>query len=77
MRCVMTTFDPDTLEQDVGVFRHIYREFGGEIALDCWVVEPGRIAIGDAVEVVELPTGTEPPTGNGEEPFGWRRRSLV
>jgi len=77
MRCVMTTFDPDTLEQDIGVFQHIYREFGGEVALDCWVVEPGRIAVGDAVEVVELPTGSEPPIGNGDDPFDWRRRSLA
>ena len=53
-RCVMTTFDPDTLEQDPGVLRRIVRSFGGEVALDCWVVEPGRIAEGDAVELVEL-----------------------
>jgi uncharacterized protein len=77
MRCVMTTFDPDTQEQDIRVFQHIYREFDGEIALDCWVVEPGRIAEGDAVEIVELPIGTEPPSGNGDEPFRWRRRSLA
>jgi uncharacterized protein YcbX len=77
MRCVMTTFDPDTLEQDLDVFRHIYRAFGGEVALDCWVVEPGRVAEGDPVELVELPAGTEPPAGNGEQPYRWRRRELV
>ena len=77
MRCVMTTFDPDTLEQDPGVFQRVYRELGGEVALDCWVVEPGRIAEGDAVELVELPSGTEPPAGNGEVPFTWSRRAAV
>ena len=53
----MTTFDPDTLEQDMGVLRRIVGTFGGEVALDCWVVEPGRITEGDAVELVELPEG--------------------
>jgi uncharacterized protein len=77
MRCVMTTLDPDTLEQDIGVFQHIYREFGGEVALDCWVVEPGRIGVGDAVEIVELPVGSEPPIGNGDDSFDWRRRALA
>ena len=76
-RCVMTTFDPDTVEQDIGVLQHIYRSFGGEVALDCWVIEPGRIAEGDAVEVVEVPAGAEPPLGNGDDPFTWRRRLLA
>lgn len=53
-RCVMTTFDPDTQEQDPGVLRSIVRDFDGEVALDCWVVEPGSIAVGDAVELVAL-----------------------
>lgn len=73
-RCVMTTFDPDTLEQDIGVFRHIYRDFGGEVALDCWVVEPGTLREGDPVELVELPAGIEPPEGNGGDPYVWDRR---
>jgi uncharacterized protein YcbX len=75
-RCVMTTFDPDSLEQDPGVLHRIVRSFGGQVALDCWVVEPGRIAVGDAVELVELPDAIEPPLGNGGEPFSWRRRAL-
>lgn len=75
-RCVMTTFDPDTLEQDPGVLRRIVDSFGGQVALDCWVVEPGRIAEGDAVELVELPAEVEPPQGNGGDPFAWRRSSL-
>src|SRR5882724_12001779 len=28
-RCIMTTFDPDSLEQDVGVLRSIRERFGG------------------------------------------------
>ena len=75
-RCVMTTFDPDSLVQDPGVLHRIVRSFGGQVALDCWVVEPGRIAEGDAVELVELPVAVEPPDGNGDDPFSWRRRAL-
>jgi len=51
-RCVMTTFDPDTLEQDPSVLRRVVSSFAGSVALDCWVEVPGRIAVGDRVEVV-------------------------
>lgn len=50
-RCVMTTYDPDTLEQDITVLQKIYWELGGRTALDCYVLRPGRIRLGDAVEV--------------------------
>jgi hypothetical protein len=46
-RCVMTTFDPDTLEQDPDVLRRINAELGGLAALNCSVERPGRIAVGD------------------------------
>ena len=49
-RCIMTTFDPDTLAQDVDVLRKIRREFGGLLALNCSVVKPGKLAVGDVVE---------------------------
>ena len=52
-RCVMTTYDPDTQVQDVSVLRRIVRERGGRLALDCSVIEPGRVALGDSVEVLE------------------------
>ncbi len=52
-RCVMTTFDPDTLEQDVGVLRRIVREFDGSMALDAAVLEPGRIHVGDAALLLD------------------------
>jgi uncharacterized protein YcbX len=51
-RCVMTTYDPDTQVQDVSVLRRIVRERGGRLALDCSVIEPGRVALGDPVEVL-------------------------
>jgi uncharacterized protein YcbX len=52
-RCVMTTYDPDTLEQDHSVLRRIVSEFGGQMALDCAVVSGGRIAVGDPVELLD------------------------
>jgi uncharacterized protein YcbX len=51
-RCVMTTYDPDTLEQDPGVLRRIVREMGGHLALDTCVVQGGRVAVGDPVELL-------------------------
>jgi uncharacterized protein YcbX len=52
-RCIMTTFDPDTLAQDTGVLRRIHREFDGVMALNCSVVEPGEINAGDAVTLLD------------------------
>jgi hypothetical protein len=48
----MTTFDPDALVQDLGVLRRIAQEFGGRMALDCAVVTPGRVAVGDRVALL-------------------------
>ena len=50
-RCIMTTFDPDTGEQDVNVLLRIHRELGGVLALDCDVLQPGRVRVGDPVEI--------------------------
>jgi len=50
-RCVMTTYDPDTLEQDITVLQKIYWDLGGRTALDCYALHPGRIRVGDRVEV--------------------------
>ncbi len=52
-RCVMTTYDPDTQEQDLSVLRRIASEFGGQMGLDCGVLGGGRIAVGDPVELLE------------------------
>jgi uncharacterized protein YcbX len=51
-RCIMTSFDPDTQVQDKSVTRGIYERFGGRLALDCFVIEPGAIAVGDEVILV-------------------------
>ena len=52
-RCVMTTFDPDTQEQDVEVFYGIQRAFGGLLALNAVVLEGGTLTVGDPVELVQ------------------------
>ena len=57
-RCVMTTYDPDTLEQDMSVLRRIASRFGGTMALDCGVVTAGRIAVGDPVELLRAEAET-------------------
>src|SRR5258708_30724378 len=42
-RCVMTTYDPDTLKQDMSVLRSIVRKLGGVMALDSPVVFGGLL----------------------------------
>lgn len=51
-RCIMTTFDPDSGRQDLEVLRRIQREFNGRLGLNSYVVAPGRIAVGDTVELI-------------------------
>lgn len=52
LRCIMTSYDPDTLVQDKEVTRGIYRRFDGKLALDCFAIEGGEIAVGDEVQLV-------------------------
>ena len=47
----MTTYDPDTLEQDHGILRKIVRELGGKIALDCAVASPGMLREGATISL--------------------------
>ncbi len=54
-RCVVTTWDPDTLVQDVGVLRRIRAEFDGSLALNAWPAREGRIAVGDDVHALPEP----------------------
>jgi len=49
-RCIVTTWDPDRLEQDVGVLRDIRTRFAGTLALNAWAGRPGEVAVGDTVE---------------------------
>jgi uncharacterized protein len=51
-RCIMTTFDPDTIEQDVEVLKRIHRELDGTFALNCRVVKPGRVRLNDPVTLL-------------------------
>lgn len=51
-RCIMTTFDPDSGRQDLGVLRNIQKDFNGRLGLNSYVAEPGRISVGDTVELV-------------------------
>jgi uncharacterized protein YcbX len=62
-RCVMTTLDPDTVEQDLSVLREINREYDGRFALDCWVATPGTINVGDPVELLDLDLPVPPRGG--------------
>ena len=52
-RCVMTTFHPDTLQQNPRVLREIVQKFGGELALNCFVIRGGALKVGDTVEMAE------------------------
>jgi MOSC domain-containing protein len=52
-RCVMTTYDPDTLEQDRNVLKRIVKELDGTMALDCSVVQSGVLRVGDSVTIVD------------------------
>jgi uncharacterized protein YcbX len=51
-RCPMTTVDPDTLEVDPEVLRDIGRRFRGRLALNAEVLKPGKVRIGDPVELI-------------------------
>jgi uncharacterized protein len=51
-RCVVTTIDPDTGAQDVGVLKRIIRDFDGQLALNCWVITPGTVKVDDDVQLV-------------------------
>jgi uncharacterized protein YcbX len=52
-RCIMTTFDPDSGQQDLGVLRRVQEEFNGRLGLNSYVVAPGRISVGDEVVLRE------------------------
>jgi hypothetical protein len=52
LRCIMTSFDPDTLAQDKEITRGIYARFEGKLALNCFVIEGGGIAVGDDVQIL-------------------------
>jgi uncharacterized protein YcbX len=51
-RCVMTTIDPDTLAVTPAVLARINTEYDSRFALNCRVIEPGPVAVGDRVELL-------------------------
>jgi uncharacterized protein YcbX len=51
-RCVMTTYDPDTIAQDTAVLRDIVRRFDGRLCLNAAVVKSGSIQRGQSVELI-------------------------
>lgn len=51
LRCIMTAYDPDTLVRDKEITRDIYRRFEGKLAVNCFVIEGGEIAVGDEVQL--------------------------
>jgi uncharacterized protein YcbX len=51
-RCVMTTYDPDTQEQDRSVLLRIVQQLDGSVALDCSVAAAGHIRVGDPAEII-------------------------
>jgi uncharacterized protein YcbX len=53
-RCVMTTFDPDTQEQDSSILNRIIFELDGVTALDSSIAVPGKIRVGDTAEVLDF-----------------------
>lgn len=55
LRCIMTSYDPDTQVKDKEITREIYRRFEGKLALNCFVIEGGEISTGDQVELVAKP----------------------
>ena len=62
-RCVMTTWDPETGDQDVDVLRHINSAFDGTLALNAWAGREGRVAIDDPVELLDTPIEVTVPGG--------------
>jgi uncharacterized protein YcbX len=50
-RCIMTTFDPDTLMHDPNVLHDIVKRFGRKVALNCDVIRSGRIEVNQPVEI--------------------------
>ena len=65
-RCVMTTVDPDTLQQDPRVLRAIVDRFDGRLGLNAAVLRGGHVAVGDPVEL--SPSGAQ--TGNAAPGHG-------
>jgi uncharacterized protein len=60
-RCIVTTWDPDTLDQDVDVLRHIHAHFEGKLALNAWTGRDGHLAVGDEVSRLDFAAEVSAP----------------
>ena len=54
-RCIITTWHPDTLAQDVDVLRRIRTDFDGTLALNAWAGREGSVAVGDEAHTLDQP----------------------
>lgn len=52
-RCIITTWHPDTLAQDVDVLRRIRTDFDGTLALNAWAGREGYVAVGDEAHTLD------------------------
>jgi uncharacterized protein YcbX len=52
-RCVMTTFDPETADQDASILGDIVRRFEGQVCLNAAVTRSGQITEGDDVTLLD------------------------
>jgi uncharacterized protein YcbX len=51
-RCVMTIYDPDTLQRDPAVLKDIVQRFEGKLALNAAVETAGSIELNQQVELL-------------------------
>ena len=56
----MTTYDPDTNEQDPCVLRDIVHRFEGRLCLNAHVIRPGHVEGGDTVELLSRAYDMQP-----------------
>lgn len=61
LRCIMTSYDPDTLIQDKNITRDIYRRFEGKLALNCFVIEGATSAWGTRCNWCVVVPALRPP----------------
>ena len=60
-RCIVTTYEPDTLEQDIGVLLELRSAFAGTLALNAWTARPATVRVGDPVELLDSFSEAEMP----------------
>jgi uncharacterized protein len=52
-RCIMVTHPQDDLPKDPGIMRALVREAGGNLGVYATIEQPGRVVVGDAVELLD------------------------